>query len=92
MGTITACFMLTAFAELAVAESKPADAATALAAVEGLRARAGLLAWPIARRQEAALHGTVAELLDPIALQAAHDHGVGLRAHDALDLVRSGIA
>ena len=41
VGTIIACFMLTAFAELAVAEAKPREAATALGAVEGCASAPG---------------------------------------------------
>ena len=84
VGTITACFMLTAFAELAVAESRPRDAAAALGAVDGLRARAGLLAWPIARRGEAVLRARVAALMDAEDLKAASAAGSELRAPDAL--------
>ncbi len=92
VGTITACFMLTAFAELAVAEGNPREAASALGAAKGLRVRAGLLAWPIARRGEAALRDRVAGLLEPQAMRDTHELGAGLRAHDALALVRLGVA
>ena len=92
VGTITACFILTTFAELAVAEAKPREAATALGAVKGLRVRAGLLAWPIARRGEAALRDRVAALLEPQVMREAHELGAELRAHDALALVRLGTA
>ncbi len=92
LGTINVCFALVALAELAVAESRPIDAATALGAVEGLRARAGLLAWPIARPGEQALRDRVSDLLDPDARHAAHDTGMRLRTHEALGLVRDGIA
>jgi predicted ATPase len=92
VGTITACFMLTAFAELAVAESRPHDAATALGAVDGLRTRAGLLAWPIARRGEAVLRTRVAQLMDAEDLRVAYAAGSELRAPDALALIGRGIS
>lgn len=92
LGTITACFALVAFAELAVAESRPRDAALALGAVVGLRGRGGLLAWPIARRGEAHLRARVDALLDPDTLRAAHDLGVELRAHEAIAMVQRAIA
>ncbi|MCW3494261.1 ATP-binding protein [Microbacterium sp. SSM24] len=92
VGTITACFMLTAFAELAVAESDAYGAAVALGAVAGLRERAGLLAWPIARREEAALGLRVAAALDADRRAEAWDSGTALRAGEALALVRAGIA
>lgn len=91
-GTITACFLLTAFAELAVAREDARQAAVALGAVAGLRARAGLLAWPIARREEAALEARVAAGLDAHGFREAHDAGAAMRAAEALALVREDIA
>jgi hypothetical protein len=91
VGTIIACFVLIAFAELRTAEANPSEAATALGAVKGLRARAGLSAWPIARRGEADLRRRVAELLEPDGTHDAHEVGAELRAHDALALVRFGV-
>jgi hypothetical protein len=92
VGTITACFMLTAYAELAMAESDARGAAVALGAVAGLRERAGLLAWPIARREEAALGARVTAALDVEDDAAARMAGAGMRAGEALALVRAGIA
>ena len=92
VGTILACFVLIAFAELVTAEANPREAATALGAIKGLRVRAGLAAWPIARRGEADLRDRVTELLEPAAMRDAHALGAELRAHDALALVRLGVA
>ncbi|GAA1991112.1 DUF4062 domain-containing protein [Microbacterium pumilum] len=92
LGTILACFTLIAYAELALAEARPVDAATALAAVAGLRTRGGLLAWPIARPAEAKLRDRIAALLGPDQLITAHERGSELRAPDALSLVRRAIA
>ncbi|GAA1965006.1 DUF4062 domain-containing protein [Microbacterium deminutum] len=92
LGTVNVCFALVAYAELAVAESRPLDAATALGAVAGLRDRAGLLAWPIARPGEAVLNDKLAALIDPADLAAAHAHGTGLRPHEALVLIRRAVA
>jgi hypothetical protein len=91
VGTIIACFVLIAFAELATAEANPREAATALGAVTGLRVRAGLAAWPIARRGEADLQDRVAEVLEPAAMRDAHELGAELRARDALERVRLGV-
>ncbi|SFS06670.1 Predicted ATPase [Microbacterium sp. cf046] len=92
LGTILVCFALIAYAEFAIAEARPLDAATALGAVRGLRERAGLIAWPIARPGEARLLSKVTEHLGADEWAAAQDRGSELRAHDALDLVRRGIA
>src|SRR5205085_1749822 len=53
VSTLTATFALAAFGHLALATDDVPAAATALGAVDGLRKRAGLLAWPLARRGEA---------------------------------------
>lgn len=91
VGTITACFMLTAWAELAVTAGRPEDAATALGAVRGLRERAGVLAWPIARPAEADLQERVRAALDAETARAADERGFALSAHEALDLVRRDV-
>jgi predicted ATPase len=92
VGTIIACFVLIAFAELMTAEANSREAATALGAVKGLRARGGLSAWPIARRGEADLRDRVAALLASQGLRDADGLGTDLRAHDALDRVRLGVS
>ena len=84
VGTIIACFVLIAFAELVTAEANPREAATALGAVKGLRVRAGLAAWPIARRGEAALRDRVAGLLEPSGdAHAPEQHSAARRPSSA---------
>ncbi|GAA2013100.1 DUF4062 domain-containing protein [Microbacterium ulmi] len=92
LGTITACFCLVALADLAAAEGRPADAAEALGTVEALRSRAGLLAWPIARRGEAALRDRVVGHAGAEGLAAARRSAADLRPHDAIAIVRRGIS
>ena len=48
--TIPVTFSLVAYAQIALADGDARRAAMALGAVDGLRQRAGLRAWPIARR------------------------------------------
>jgi predicted ATPase len=55
---------LAAFAQLAFAEGHPEQAALLAGAAEGLRLRAGLRAWPIARPQDPQLATRVREALD----------------------------
>jgi predicted ATPase len=90
--TPTLCFTLGAFAQLAVAESRPELAAAALGAVGGLRKRAGLLAWPTSRPIEADLRSRVEALLGPEQLAAAHTAGASLLPRDALAFMRSRVA
>jgi predicted ATPase/class 3 adenylate cyclase len=59
--SVTLC--LAAFARLALVESNPERAALVAGAVEGLRRRAGLRAWPMLRRGEADLVAQVRQAL-----------------------------
>jgi predicted ATPase len=58
---VTLC--LTAFARLAFVAGDPGRAALLLGAAEGLRARVGLRAWPLLRRDEAELAAQVRQAL-----------------------------
>jgi predicted ATPase len=87
--TLSATFVLVAFANLALADADPRRAALALGAVEGLRKRAGLLAWPITRRDESELAARVAQA-DPDAFKDAFAVGSDMHRREALALVRDG--
>lgn len=89
--TPTLCFTLVAFAHLALAESRPELAAAALGAVDGLRGRAGLLAWPTSRPGEADLRTRVAAVLGPDELAGAEAASASLLPRDALTLMRTHI-
>ncbi|MFE5408665.1 ATP-binding protein [Microbacterium sp. NPDC056569] len=89
--TPTLCFALGAFAQLSVADSRPELAAAALGAVDALRDRAGVLAWPTSRPIEAELRARVAAVLDRDQLAAAFAAGASLLPRDALAFMRSHI-
>jgi hypothetical protein len=88
LNTNTLAFALVAFAQLALVEDRPNDAARALGAAEGLRARVGVKAWPSARNSEAALVAQVWAALEPSAYQAAFDEGAVLDSAGAVALIR----
>jgi predicted ATPase len=85
--TLTVTFALVAHAQLALARGDPTRAAIALGAAEGLRARAGLRVWPIARRTERELIADVARQLDPDTDREAFEVGAELTMRDAMALV-----
>ena len=76
-----------AHAELALARDDTGQAAMALGAADGLRARAGLRVWPIARRTERDLVAAVSQRMDPAAYRLAFDAGAALSMRDALVLI-----
>jgi hypothetical protein len=82
------CFALVAYAQLALAEGDAQRAATALGAADGVRQRAGLRAWPLARRGEAELRTRVAQEIDPEAFNDAFAAGSKLNQREAVALVR----
>jgi hypothetical protein len=90
VSTLTATFALVAYAQLALAAGDARQAAIALGAVDGLRRRAGLLAWPVTRPGELELAERLAEQADSAVLAAAHETGSALDRRDALALVRNG--
>ncbi|HEY4279300.1 MAG TPA: DUF4062 domain-containing protein [Conexibacter sp.] len=90
LSTQTVTFSLVAFARLALADGDARQAATALGAANGLRARAGLRAWPSMRRSEAELSAQVGHELDPNAFKDAVAAGSKLNQLDAVVLVRGG--
>jgi hypothetical protein len=87
VSTITATFVLVALARLALAEGNVLDASTALGAVDGLRRRAGLLAWPLTRRSEADLVARVAGAAEPGIVEQGRAIGGTLTHRDALAFV-----
>jgi predicted ATPase len=90
--TLTVTFALVALAQLALASGQPTRAATALGAAEGLRARAGLRVWPIARRAERELVSAVAHRMDGQAFHRSFQAGGELSMRDALALIDGGDA
>jgi predicted ATPase len=86
VSTLSMTFALVAAAEIALAGGDPAAAATALAAVQGLRERSGLRPWPLARPGEA-------DLQRRLSATGALDDGTGAGFHlrDALTWLRSRV-
>jgi predicted ATPase len=91
VSTITATFLLVAFAEIALAEGDARLAAEALGAVRGLRERAGLLAWPITRRAEADLAVRLHGIATPAVATAADAAGAELHLRAAMALIRDAV-
>jgi predicted ATPase len=85
--TLTVTFALVAHAQLVLARGDTSRVATALGAAEGLRARAGLRVWPIARRTERDLAASVAQQMDAEAYRLAFEAGAELHMRDALTLI-----
>jgi len=89
--TLSATFILVAFANLAIADADTRRAALALGAVDGLRKRSGLLAWPITRRDESELTARVVQAAGD-TFNDAFAAGSDLHRREALALVRDGSA
>jgi predicted ATPase len=85
--TLTATMMLVASAQLALADGATRRAATALGAADGLRRRAGLRAWPLARQTEIELIARVRQQTDPQTYERAFALGGELHLRGALALV-----
>jgi predicted ATPase len=85
--TLTVTFALVAHAQLMLARGDPGRAAIALGAADGLRARAGLRVWPIARRTERELEASVARQMDSDEYRRALEAGAELLMRDALGLI-----
>jgi predicted ATPase len=88
VSTITLTFSLVASAQLALARGDARRAATALGAAAGLRRRAGLLAWPATRRNEAGLIARVAQELGTGSYEDAFAAGAELGHREAVALIR----
>ena len=88
VSTITLTFSLVASAQLALARGDARRAATALGAADGLRRRAGLLAWPATRRNEAGLITRVAQELGTGDYEEAFAAGAELGHREAVALIR----
>jgi predicted ATPase len=87
--TLTVTFSLVASAQLALAEGDARRAAMALGAADGLRRRAGLRAWPAARRDEAELATRVKQEIDAREFEEVFAAGTELSHREAVALVRS---
>jgi hypothetical protein len=88
--TLTVTFTLVADAELALADGDGRRAVSALGAAAGLRRRAGLRAWPLARRTEAELTARVVARTDPSLYADVFAVGSELTAREALATVGGG--
>jgi predicted ATPase len=89
--TQTVTFGLVAYAQLALAEGSPHEAAVALGAADGLRRRAGLRVWPTARGSEANLRTQVERALDPGEFKDAFAAGSQLTRREAMAMVRRAV-
>jgi tetratricopeptide (TPR) repeat protein len=83
---VTVC--LTGYAQLALADGDPERAARLEGAAEGLRRRAGLRAWPVARRAEAELVDQVRDRLGAGRFDQAFSAGSALTQRQAVAIVR----
>jgi predicted ATPase len=88
LGTIPLSFLLISLAQVALGEGDGRRAARALGAVEGLRSRAGLRAWPITRRAEAELEAAVRAACGTAVYDGAFAEGSALTTREAVALVR----
>jgi hypothetical protein len=89
VSTLTATFALVAYAHLALAAGDTRQAAVALGAVDELRRRTGLLAWPISRPGEEELVRRLELRADPAVITDGRAVGATFDRHDALALVRN---
>ena len=83
---VTLC--LAALAELAFADGDPEQAALLAGAAEGLRRRAGLRAWPTARRGQAELAAEVRRALGPDRFEEVFAAGTRLTRREAVAAAR----
>jgi hypothetical protein len=83
---VTLC--LVAHARLALAAGDPERAALLAGAVEGLRRRAGLGAWPMLRQPEAALLDQIRRALSADRFEQAYEAGTGLSQREAVAAAR----
>ena len=85
----TVTLSLDGFARLALVEGQPERAALLAGAVEGLRRRAGLRAWPMLRQREAELIGQLCLTLGADRFDQAFAAGCRLSQREAVALART---
>ena len=83
---VTLC--LVAYAQLALAAGDPERATLLAGAVEGLRRRAGLGAWPMLRQPEAALLDQVRQALSTDRFEQTYEAGARLSQREAVAAAR----
>jgi hypothetical protein len=83
---VTLC--LVAYARLALAAGDPERAALLAGAVEGLRRRAGLGAWPMLRQAEAALLDQIRQSLSTDRFEQMYADGTRLSQREAVAAAR----
>jgi predicted ATPase len=88
LSTIPVTFLLISYAQVALVEGDGRRAAMALGAVDGLRQRAGLRAWPLTRRAEAELSTRVTQAIDPKDYDDAFAAGSDFSHREAVALAR----
>ena len=88
--SVTLC--LAAFARLAFVEDDPERAALLAGAVDGLRGRVGLRAWPLLRREEAELLAQIRQALGADRFGEPYAAGSRLSQQGAVAAVRDGIS
>jgi predicted ATPase len=88
LSTIPVTFLLISYAQVALVEGDARRAATALGAVDGLRERAGLRAWPLTRRAEDELRERVVQALEPDVYDEALAAGAELSHRESVAFVR----
>ena len=88
LSTIPVTFLLISYAQVALVEGDGRRAAMALGAVDGLRKRAGLRAWPLTRRAEFELSTRVTQAIDPEDYNAAFVAGFEFSHRQAVALAR----
>ena len=88
LSTIPVTFLLISYAQVALVDGDGRRAAMALGAVDGLRQRAGLRAWPLTRRAEAELVARVTQAIDSDVYDDAFAAGIELSHREAVALVR----
>jgi predicted ATPase len=84
--SITLC--LIAFAQLAIVEGEPEQAALMAGAADGLRRRAALAAWPLLRREEDAMTDHLRNALGADRFDGMFAAGSQLNQRDAVNAVR----
>ncbi|MGE0539091.1 MAG: DUF4062 domain-containing protein [Dehalococcoidia bacterium] len=86
--TLMVTFCLVTYAQLALAQGDQLRAALALGAVDGLRGRAGLRAWPMLRPGEARLLASVEQACDPGQFKESLATGAQLNLREAIAIAR----
>jgi predicted ATPase len=88
LSTSMLTFALVSAAELALADSEPRRAATALGAADALRRRVGSTAWPLSRRREREVVELAETNTDSATYKAAFAAGAQLNAREAVAFLR----